>query len=187
MADPKNMSVLFDRTNGLVEALERLARSKVMVGIPADAEQPHLGAGTPGPEVRTSGGIGNAALGYIHETGSPGQNIPARPFLVPGVELSQARWLPHLKAAATAAANGAAPAVEQEMHKAGLVAVSAVKNRIVAGIPPPLAPATIAARRRRSPGSKYRRKAQTASQVTPLVDTGQLLNSLSYVVRKKPK
>jgi hypothetical protein len=35
------------------------------------------------------GGIGNAALGAIHEKGSPRRNIPPRPWLVPVIEKNQ--------------------------------------------------------------------------------------------------
>jgi hypothetical protein len=65
----------------------------------------------------------------------------------------------------------------------GQAAVSGIKVRIVAGIPPPLSPVTVARRRIRSAGSSYRRRATTASDTTPLVDTAQMLNSVSFVLR----
>ena len=69
---------------------------------------------------------------------------------------------------------------------AGQSAATAAQTRIREGIAPPLAQATVTARRRRSKGAKYRRKATSPSEVTPLIDTGQLLRSITYVFRPKP-
>src|SRR5438270_375725 len=98
------------------------------------------------PEAAGShGDIGNAALGYIHETGSPANNIPARPFLQPAIKDSEAQWSKHLKQAAKDAFDGKSP--EQGFNVAGITAVSAVKNKIAKGIPPPLKQSTVASRK----------------------------------------
>jgi hypothetical protein len=175
-----------DRIGEVQAALTRLSKIAVMVGIPSDQEQPHYGASpgaTVGTEARPGDPIGNAALGYIHEFGSPINNIPGRHWLVPGLDQSKGLWTPYLEQAARAGMEGKADLLDKALHKAGMSAVSEVQLRIRRGLSPPLEPATVAARRRRSAGSTYRRKATSIGDVTPLYDTGSLLNSISYVVR----
>lgn len=164
-----------DNTAKLQGAINDLRRLVVLVGIPADE------AARSGSDAR----ISNAVLGYIQETGSPINNIPARPFLQPGVKNSAAEWQPKLAQAAQAALQYDQAGVMTALGQAGTIAVRAVKRTVQAGITPPLQESTEARRRRRTPGSKYRRKAQTSADVTPLIDTGQLVNSVTYVVVKE--
>jgi hypothetical protein len=168
------VKVTQDRVPQLQEAMRILGDSIVLVGIPMGAPA------RPAPDT-----VGNAELLYIHEHGSPGNNIPARPSLNPGVRNSEARWRQPMLAAAHAALDGDPGEVQRHLSIAGMVAVAAVKNGIAAGIPPPLSPYTIARRRQRSRGSKYRRKAKTASDVTPLIDTANMINSITYVVASR--
>lgn len=169
---PGALKVTIDKTNDLAEALRLLADTNVLVGIPTENNE------------RTDSPIGNASIGYINENGSPAQGIPPRPFLEPGVRGSVDQWSAALAEAAKAALDGNPAAVERGFYKAGIIAVSAVKSGIAAGIPPPLKEATVRARRRRSAGSAYRRKATRPEDVTPLIDSGQLINSITFVVRK---
>jgi hypothetical protein len=168
-----NVHVTQDHVADIEKAIRELARVRVLVGIPQ----------VNGP--RREGHIDNATLGYIHERGSPIRHIPERPFLFPGVENSRDQWTPHMVAAARAAFEGKLPQMNQSLTRAGLVAVAAVKMRIRSNIPPPLAQATITARRRRSPGSSYRRKAKTPSQAVALIDTAQMINAITSVVERR--
>jgi hypothetical protein len=161
--------VLVDHTKQLAAALKALGTNKVLVGIPQENSP------------RPGSPIGNASLGYIHELGSPARNIPARPFLVPGVTKSKDQWLKKFEQAAHAALAGEPLLMRRHLGEAGQIAVNRVKQTIQAGIPPPLQPATVAARRQRTPGSRYRRKATTAADVTPLIDTGAMINSIVWV------
>jgi hypothetical protein len=163
------VSVTVDNLKKISEALKALGSNKVLVGIP---QQNNPRQGEP---------IGNASLGYIHETGSPARGIPARPFLVPGVTKSQDGWVKKLEQAARGAMAGEPALMKRHLGEAGQIAVNSVKQTIQAGIPPPLQPATVAARRRRTPGSTYRRKATTAADVTPLIDTASMINSIVWV------
>jgi hypothetical protein len=184
------VTVTEDHTEELLRALDELARVQVLIGIPNDAEQPHYGGtgareSTGTARVATAEGpaeINNAVLGYIHEHGSPINNIPPRPWLAPGVEESKSRWLPYMEQAGTAVLTFPSDSskMDRALHAAGMTAVSAVKTRIVAGIPPALSERTIAARRYRTPS----RQARQQADVTPLVDTAQMLNSISYVIKK---
>ena len=170
MADVKGT---IDRSAEIVRAIQELARTRVLVGIPQEKTAR-----------RDTTRATNALLGYVHEMGSPANNVPARPWLVPGIQQGMPDIKRALQAIGKAAIEGRERAVEQGFHAVGLIAQNAVRARIRSNIPPPLKPATIAARRRRSKGSSYRRKATTASDVTALIDTAQFLNSTGYVIRK---
>jgi hypothetical protein len=152
-------------------AIRRLSRKRLYIGVPQEKDP------------RPGDPIGNASLGYIHELGSPARNIPARPHLVPGVEKAMPTIIGFFEEAAQAALAGNISGVDQAFEKAGIAGVNSVRLTIQAGIPPPLAPATVAARRVRSPGSRYRRLATTPADVTPLIDTANYLNALTHVVR----
>jgi hypothetical protein len=161
--------VLVDHTKQLAAALKALATNKVLVGIPQENDP------------RPGEPIGNASLAYIHNLGSPARNIPARPHIVPGIAKSKDRWLPKLEQAAHAALAGEPLLMRRHLGEAGQLAVNAITQTIQAGIPPPLAQATVDRRRIRTPGSKYRRKARTAADVTPLIDTADYLHAITWV------
>ena len=193
-------------TDKLLAALRILTKTKVLVGVPSDTEQPHLGD-NPGTNerVETTPGkkpISNAALAYIHSKGEPALNIPARPFLLPGLEEAKDKIKERFEHAAQMAFQGDAEAVDNDFDIIGLIAQNAVRKKIQEGIPPPLQPSTVAARARRRKGPKNRgsvaAKEQAAfnaqfevtgsmegSPTTPLYDTGMLVRSISYVKRVK--
>lgn len=156
------MKVTKDNVDSMLAAVKAMANQRVLVGVPSE-EAPRRGEP-----------LNNATLAYIHENGSPARNIPARPFLKVGVESAKPKLLSTLKAYAKQAFTNKA-AIEQGLNAAGLVAQSAVKNRIRSGEGfAPLKPGTLAARRRKG-----------AKGTKPLIRTGQLLNSITYVVRDK--
>jgi phage gpG-like protein len=142
-----------------------------------------------------------AQLGYVHEYGSPKANIPARPFLEPGVEEQRERIGRQLQKAAKAAMNGDAEGVQAALNGAGQIATNSARNKIATGEFVPLSPATIRNRRKvrgtksmRAEEKKYLEliasgatpeQAQDEAGIRPLNDTGQLRNSLTYVIRKK--
>jgi len=190
---PNNtLRVETDRTDQLQAVVDDLSRIEVLIGIPSDRDQPHYTesgqrAGGDDTERRRDDGEGgiqsNATLGYIHEHGAPSANIPPRPWLGPGVEESKADWLRYMQRAAEAALslnNDSQSLLDRGLHAAGMTAVSSVKGRIVDGLQPALSPRTIAARRSRTPS----RQARTSDDVTPLVDTAQMLNSITYVIKR---
>lgn len=158
------------RIAGQIRKLTGLA---VLVGIPAEKTD----------RDGDNSGMTNAALGYIHENGSPAANIPARPFLAPGIREASPKVTGYFRQAGQAAMDGDQDKVDRCLAAAGIEAVNAVQSLITSGIAPELKPATVRARRRRSTGSSYRRKATSASEVTPLIDTGELLRSITHIVR----
>jgi hypothetical protein len=167
------MSITKDNTRKLVADMLRLTDYDVLVGIPADKAQ------------RKDGDpMSNAELGYVHENGSPAANIPARPFLAPGIVAAKGKIENYFRQAGEAVLASDPARMLRAFSAAGQAAASAAQMHIRQGIPPPLAASTVAARRRRSKGSKYRRKATSASDTTPLIDTAQMLRSITYVVRR---
>jgi hypothetical protein len=168
------LSIPKDRLPELLAATKALTENDLLVGIPEENN------------ARPDGAITNSALGYIHETGSPGSNIPARPWLEPGVRSSTDNIVSALKVGATDAMNGDRQGAMKGLAVAGVIAVNAVVAYVLAGIPPPLASRTVAARRQRSKGSTYRRKATTATDVTPLWDTGEMVGrATTWVIRRR--
>ncbi|GMG90666.1 hypothetical protein Cmtc_18860 [Cupriavidus sp. TKC] len=152
-----------DRLKEVLQSISGLVDKQVLVGIPDSA-----------PERQDDEPISNAAIGYIQETGSPANNLPARPFLVPGVAAAEPKTLPKLQQAVEAALDGDLSRADKRMAGAGLEAQNSVRARINSGISPELKESTLANRRRRG-----------RTGTVPLIDTGQLRNSITYVIRKR--
>ena len=157
------------RKDTIERVLAMLRKSKVLVGIPAEAG-------------RDDGGPSNAVIGYLMEYGAPENNIPARPFLIPGVEGVEDKITKELVRGAqqaTAVAlhpsggfERASAEAEKALQRIGLTAQNAVRSRITEGPFAPLSPVTI-----------KRRRAKGRTGDKPLVDTGQLRRSVTYVVK----
>lgn len=157
-----SVRIIKDRVGAVLGGVKALTSKEVLVGIPAS------NAG------RADTPINNAEIGYLMETGSPPQNIPERPFLVPGVQGAKDRFTPHLKAAGLSALEGKPALIDRDFDRAGFAAASAVKAKITEGPFTPLSPKTLA---------KRRAKGRTSEK--PLIDTGQLRRAVTHVVRKK--
>jgi phage gpG-like protein len=154
-----------DKTSVVLGAIEKIAQRLVLVGIPSETT-----------ERKDGEPINNATIGYIQENGAPAMNIPPRPFLVPGVADQSDRITEQLKKASQAQLDGNDARATQALNRAGLIGQSGARSKIQSGPFVPLKPSTLAARRRRGrEGTK------------PLIDTGQLRNSLTYVIRDKKK
>ena len=142
--------------------IKELTKDKVFVGVPE-------GGG------RSDGKMTNAQIARVHEFGSPAQNIPARPFLTAGVTTAKPEIVTQMRQASLDILSGKSG--DSAFNKAGLIGQAAVKKYVVAGGFAPLSPKTIQARNRaRSNGN---------GGTKPLIDTGQLLNSITYVIRSK--
>jgi len=141
--------------------LKRLVNTDVLVGWPESA------AG------RNEEGVTNPQLAYIHTNGSPLQNIPARPILQPAISEPENNRLigEQLGKAAQDVLQGKPEAAENDLHRTGMLATNIVKRWFVnpANSWAPNAPSTIARK----------------GSARPLIDTGQLRRSATYVVRDK--
>lgn len=156
------VQVTKDDVKKVLANIEAMAGKELLIGIPAEKSP------------RKGDPITNASLGYIHENGSPARNIPARPFLVPGVKKATPKAIAAMKKLAGDALTDR-NATDKALNAAGLIAQASVKRQIVSqeGFTP-LKAGTLAARKRSG-----------AKGTKALIRTGQLLNSITYVVRGK--
>lgn len=166
-------------------ALKRLTRVNILVGVPAinatrKAVDPTLreeakaaqSAGVALPP-QPAEPITNAAIAYIAENGSPARNIPPRPFMRQGIALERLAITKQFQKAGRAALLGDLDAMDKAFHSIGLIASRGMKTAIQESDFVPLAPRTLAARLDRG---------RTGTK--PLLDTGQLRNSVTYVLQK---
>lgn len=182
--------ILKDDVAKLFSTMEKMSRVRVLVGIPGDADQRQDPKEPP-----------NHVLGYIHEFGDPSRNIPARPFLRPGVANAQPQIIAALRQGLRIALkldkDGKAVAL-LSMGRAGQIAASSVQQKIVDGPFIPLSPRTIADRARKRiaidwAGMRAWRKANPGQAVNmldwvsdkPLIATGAMRQSITYVVEDR--
>lgn len=152
------LETLHDGLPDMLRRMAAVAQRDVLVGIPAGEQR--------------DDGPTNAEIGYQNEFGSPANNIPARPHLIPGVAAVQDKAVARLTQAASAAATGRMSDAERHLHAAGLIAQSSVRRTLTTAAYRPLSERTLAERRARG---------RTGTK--PLIDTGQYRNSITYVVR----
>ena len=163
-----------------VRQLEAIANTAVYVGIPGESSQRISGDAK---NVRTADEPTNVDLGYIHEygtnTGIGGHvPIPPRPFLHPGVSKATAHCVELLKIGVAESLEKRSPApVLATLDEAGLHAVSVVRGMFDTqgdASWPQLAKGTL-----------YKRRQRGRSGTRPLLDTGQLRNSITYIIKSK--
>lgn len=110
---------------------------------------------------------------YLHERGVPSRNIPPRPVLGPALSQKDIKKIMSRcmrQAMFNAIVKGDVKGAKNEMEKAGMVGRDACKKYITDGTHlAPNSPYTIAKK-----GSSI-----------PLIDTGAMLNSITYEVRRK--
>ncbi len=177
---------ILDNTAKLLAGVELLTSRRVMVGVPEDKSS-------------REGEITNAALAYIHDKGAPEAKIPARPFMEPGVRRASNQTVALMRRAGELALDLRPSAVENQLMKVGLVNQAAIRGVITEGIPPPIKYATALGRIRRRKSKSYREKKRgelaanarylgedsaSTGLFTPLIDTAQLLKSITYVIRR---
>lgn len=183
-----NLKVSASSVDELREMLEMLSRKEVLVGFPEDTTARD-------DDSESKQDITNAALGYIHDTGMPEQNIPARPFMIPGMEDAKEAVTSQLTAIARAVLQRrGVGAIEAGFERVGLRVQSALRRKINEGIPPPLSEWTLRDRARRGrKGAMWELAWRAAGApagtelAKPLIDTGQLRNAINYVVRDRKK
>lgn len=186
MAKKAGVVKTVDNFAKVLKGIDVLTNTTVMVGIPKEKDE------------RKSLGITNAALAYIHDKGAPDANIPARPFMEPGIKAVQDEITKELVNAGNAVFRGNANSVTTYLNRVGIIATRSIKNVISAGIAPELAPSTIRGRINRVKGKARRAKIAAARAAgtpdtrfagaeglfTPLKVTNQLFNAITYVLRR---
>lgn len=174
----KTVSVL-ERTSfteKLNESLQRLQKTSVYVGI---------AKGSKGDR-RTDGGPDNHLLGYVHERGSPAANIPARPFLEPGVAAAKSDLAITLGTAMKAALHDDFEEVQSLIEQAGFQAASSVKSYMQSAEFDPLKESTIRNRNRSrlTKGKREEEKRVDRSAIRPLINTGELMGAINFYVEE---
>lgn len=161
---PGAVKVTSDFTEDFNEAIKKFKNDSVLVGVPEDAKPRKDG------EL-----INNATILAINEFGSPLQNIPPRPVMAIGIKNAQEQIAEQFKIAAQNVLSKGIAAVTRYYERAGIIASNSVKKAINSqiGIEKP-ADATLAARR-----------SQGFKGTKALIVTGQLRNSITYVVKEK--
>lgn len=180
-----------DKMAKMFAAIRSLPTSDVLVGVPEEESQRHA---EPGEKQSMS----NAALAYIHNNGAPEAHIPARPFMELGLQQALPRITNYFRQAALLAGQGKKEAAIRAYEAAGMTAQNEIRKVIQAGSFQPLAEATLKARARRqgkklghsiAKGAQQELAARAAGEAAstanakPLIDTGQMLKSITYVVR----
>lgn len=161
--------VIADRTIKVSQGLNALGSKRVMVGVPAEKT-----LRTDDQDSPTGKTVTNAEIGFWNEHGAPEANLPARPHLIPGVRGVQKESIKMMGQAMKFAMEGNPGKVDQQLHKLGLLNQNAVRAKVLNGPFAPLAESTLAARKRRG---------RTGTK--PLLDTGQYLRSITYVIRQR--
>jgi hypothetical protein len=156
------VQTIVDNVAKAIAGIEKLATTRVMVGVPA--EKGSRNDGEP---------INNAALLYIHENGAPEAGIVARKTLLPGVKSVKDELATIFEKTGHAALDGRPEAVDRGFNAAGLKAQSAVRAKFGSSELAPLKPATIEARKR-----------QGRTGTRPLINRSELRNAINYVIRK---
>lgn len=116
MSFKSGVTTRVDNAQAILDAIRSLTKKDVLVGIPSEDSE------------RDDVPFGNAGIGYVNEYGSPAQNIPPRPHLVPGVKSVEEQTVPQLKAAAQAALDGNAAGAERALNRAGTLAANGVRR-----------------------------------------------------------
>lgn len=139
---------------GLIERMKALGKKQVYIGVPASKDSIH------------EGGINMATLLAVHTLGAPSKGIPQRDALRPPLINNKDKYVQLMATGfANALADGTDPNIVYE--KIGIVASDDVKAYFLDGSFKELNEATV----ERKGSSK------------PLVDTGEMRNSITYEVR----
>ena len=143
----------------LMDAFNFCKKTDVLVGIPQENN------------ATREDGVTNVQLMYIHTYGSPARRIPARPTIEPAITdpANRAVLQNLLKVSMVSAFAGNLNGALTGKNRAGMMAVNMIKTRFGSAALAPNAPSTV------------RRKGSSA----PLIDTGVLRNSITFVIRKK--
>ena len=155
------IEVIKDKLPGLLGVIKQMDAMRVYVGIPGDAK-------------KREGEQTNAQIGYVNEVGSPANHIPPTPFLKPGVEKVQDKCIKILRKTGENVFENEA-ALKKGLETVGLIAQNSVKGVIQKqeGFKP-LSNRTI-----------LERQAKGFKGTKRLIRSGQLINSITYVVRPK--
>lgn len=153
-----NIKVRKDITKQVKKNLLDFSQLDLLVGVPQEKTE-REGNSEP---------ITNAELMFIHTNGSPIRNIPKRPTIEPTIEENKERISEMFKIAVNKVLANKGDG-RADLEKIGLWTVNKIKAKFGSDELAPNAPSTIAHK----------------GDNNPLIDTGQLRNSITYVIRRK--
>jgi hypothetical protein len=162
-----SLKVTKDSVAQVLKSIRELTKHEVLVGIPADHSERK-------PDPDETEAANNALIGYVMENGSPARNIPARPHMKAGVESARDEIVRRYEDGGKAILDGRIKDADKVHNAVGLIAENSIKRKITDGPFAPLAPRTLAARKRRG---------RTGDK--PLIDTGQYRRAITHVIRPK--
>lgn len=120
-----------------------------------------------------------AYVATIHEFGAQKQGIPPRPFMRPTIEREEIKWRAFIAQEAKKIVEGT-QTVAALFEMLGLNISGEIARSISEVVSPPLLEATIRAKMRKMANTKI-----TGSLDKPLVETGLMLESVTYTVGDK--
>lgn len=166
MKEP-TLKVTKDFTADVLDVVKRFKRDTVVVGIPQEET-----------ERKDENEINNATLLAINHFGSEANGIPPRPVLSIGLEKAKEEIADQFKDMAKLALKKGLAGLQQGYERVGMIASNSVKRVIndQTDIEPP-ADSTLRSR-------KYLTKTGFKG-VKALLVTGQMRNSITYVVRRR--
>ena len=152
-----------DMVRKYMNAMEFQKKNYVLVGIPQKKTK------------REDEPITNAELLYIHTNGSPKNHIPKRPVIEPALRDDRKRISSMLKNSMDTFLDAGEEAALKELEKVGIRAQKVSRGWFVNPNNhwPPNSPAVEAAKRKKK-----------ATDPKPLIDTGELRKSITYVLVK---
>lgn len=153
-----------NKMNNLTRTLKFLRDNYVMVGIPQKKTS------------RKGEPITNAELLYIHTHGSPINNIPARPVVEPALADDRDRLSKMLKKSALLSLEGKEEEAIEQLKLTGMRGQNVARawfNNPNNNWPP------------NSPSVEAAKRKKGSTDPKPLIDTGELRKSITYVLVKK--
>lgn len=172
---PFTLSENIRQLDQMFDALDYLSHTEVGVGIPAENDH-------------HSGPFSASELLYLHERGCPVNHVPPRPVMDPALSDPevQSDMSAALLDALDSALQGDQAGTEAGLEKTGQIGTDALKNYILDGSHlAPNAPITIHGgwMRNRISGEPFHIPGKNGD--TPLLDTGELVNSFGCKIRSK--
>lgn len=149
----------------LAQTMREVKNAYVKVGVLGDSEH----------ERQEGEAVTNVDLALIHEFGAPSAGIPERSFIRSTFEKKKSELATQAKGLVRSIYEGH-ETPGKALGKLGAKLAADIKKAVVAGIAPPTSPETTA----RKEAKTY--KGAAKGSPVPLIDTGQLLSSITWVV-----
>lgn len=192
------IEVKVNRLRRLEEQFNTISNLDLLVGVPSDRKDREDEPWRPVGHQQEN----NATIAYLNDRGSPANNIPPRPFMQPGIESAKDEITAILREGIQRHMRGNQNSIMTAYRASGLICQNKIRAKIVEGIPPPLAEKTLLnrirnaqLRNRRTQSARGARKElasraagnmpSASAYAKPLIETGQLKNSITYVIRRR--